>query len=130
MEDILSCKSSEDSMSTSGEFEIVASSGGGGGVLAGTSSATAAVKDSDGRKSVGSLLLSTANPQQPSANDSDGATVLLATSPPTLKIANNGDMTDLEQNLKEIIREIEKSPIESDSSTAVGKEIIITPVLD
>lgn len=113
MEDILSCKSS-DSMSTSGEFEIVAGS---------SSSATVKDEESDGRKSVGTLAVSPANPKEPRINYGDGAsTVLLATSPPTLKIANNGDMSDLEQNLKEIIREIEKSPNESDSSTAVGEQ--------
>lgn len=37
------------------------------------------------------------------------AAPLLATSPPTLNIAY-GDLQDLEQNLKEMIRETEKSP--------------------
>lgn len=109
MEDVLSYKSSSDSMSTSGEFEIVAKSSGSG---------------SAEKKVVGTLALNptTAMTSPQSISESIASTgALLATSPPTLNIANNGDMVDLEQNLKEMIREIEKSPMESDTPSSTGK---------
>lgn len=109
MEDVLSYKSSSDSMSTSGEFEIVAKSSG---------SASAE------KKVVGTLPLNptTAMTSPQSISESIASPgALLATSPPTLNIANNGDMVDLEQNLKEMIREIEKSPMESDTPSSTGK---------
>lgn len=104
----MSYKSSSDSMSTSGEFEIVAEG-----------SATTSAKD-DKRKAVGSLPL---EPQTATSPESKSGA--LATSPPTLNIANNGDMMDLEQNLKEMIREIEKSPLDSDAASGEDNIIII-----
>lgn len=116
MEDVLSYKSSSESMSTSGEFEIVAEG------------ATAAVAKGEKKRAVvGSLPLDCAAEK---GNINNKSTCLLATSPPTLNIANNGDMLDLEQNLKEMIREIEKSPIESDSTSSVGKWMYIHRCID
>lgn len=111
--DETSYKSSSDSMSTSGEFEIVSDNGAAAKGM--TMEAEGGTKEEEKRGAVVSLPLNLSSPDTASIK-----TGLLATSPPTLNIANNGDMMDLEQNLKEIIREIEKSPLESDS--VVGKE--------
>lgn len=83
MMDSLSIKST-DSMSTSGEFEIVPTEGGnnsGGGA---------------------------ATTIPPISSSSFVITPIAATSP-TLNIANNGDLRDLEKNLGEMIHEIDKS---------------------
>lgn len=88
MEDVLV---SSDSMSSASgeEFEIVAAAAAAGGEGGGGGAETKA---------------SRATPT---------ASTALATSPPTLNIAH-GDIADLEQNLKDVIREIERS----DSSSA------------
>ena len=85
-------------MATSGEFEIV------------TEGTTAKSASPMSAKDEEEVVLRAKLPAK-------GGGGSLAVSPPTLNIANNGDMLDLEQNLKEVIREIEKSPVmESESS--------------
>lgn len=114
--DETSYKSSSDSMSTSGEFEIVSDNGAAAKGM--TMEAEDGTKEEEKRGAVVSLPLNLSSPDTASIK-----TGLLATSPPTLNIANNGDMMDLEQNLKEMIREIEKSPVDSEtpSSATPGK---------
>lgn len=110
MEDVLSYKSSSDSMSTSGEFEIVAE--GAKGPVEKRTAESLPLNPAPTSTTLQSMAVATTSPG-----------LRLATSPPTLNIANNGDMMDLEQNLKEMIREIEKSPVDSEtpSSATAGK---------
>lgn len=107
---MLSYKSSSDSMSTSGEFEIVAE--GAKGPVEKRTAESLPLNPAPTSTTLQSMAVATTSPG-----------LRLATSPPTLNIANNGDMMDLEQNLKEMIREIEKSPVDSEtpSSATAGK---------
>lgn len=127
--DALSC----DSMSTSGEFEIVAEGKSWADLICKKEMLIRKVLAAPSAKPTGNADPKAGQGLQPrpsssqatpcAADGGDGSLTLLATSPPTLNIANNGDWTDLEQNLKEMIREIEKSPIDSDSVSSLGKGV-------
>lgn len=108
MEDNVSIKSS-DSVTTSGEYEIVSE------LLDCPTTAGAAA----------SIGASAANGSKATAATDAGGKVKAPAESPTLRIANNGDLTDLEKNMHEVIHDEQDGTASSvQASSSAGAAIV------